>query len=183
MLVPPVVRAAAAAALISVAAGTTAAAQTRTYADVAAKLEAGAPVRLVIDGTRVDGWVERAGADRLIIKRGAANESFEVPLARLDQVSYDDPAWNGALIGAAAGVVPGVWGGVLVRMLCENEAGSCDAAPFIMGGFTAAVGLAIGLGIDEAIRTTVRFAPPRTSASVTVVPDPRRPAAMLSLRF
>lgn len=182
MRTPPVVRAAVVVALV-LATTVPAVAQTHTYADVAARLKAGAPVRLVIDGARVDGWVERAGADSLIIKRGAANESFEVPLARLDQVSYDDPAWNGALIGAAAGAVPGVWGGVLVRMLCENEAGSCDAAPFIMGGFTAAVGLAIGFGIDEAIRTTVRFAPPRTTASVTVVPDPRRPAAMVSLRF
>ena len=171
------------AALVSFVAAAPVAAQSRTFADVAAKLENGAPVRLVIDGARVEGWVERATANGLVIKRGVAAESYDVPLARLEQVSYDDGVANGGLIGAAVGAAPGVFAGLMVRMLCENEAGNCDSAPFIMGGFTAAVGLAIGVGIDEAIRTTVRFVPARATATVSVVPDPRRPAATVSIRF
>lgn len=183
MSLPSLTRTTCLAALLAVAAATPAAAQGPTFAKVAAKLTAGAPVRLVIDGARVEGWVQQAGPDRLVITRGAAAEPYDVPLARLEQVSYDDGAANGALIGAAVGAVPGVWGGVLFRMLCENEAANCDAAPFLMGGFTAAVGLAVGIGLDEAIRTTVKFLPPRTTAALNLVPDPRRPAATLSIRF
>jgi hypothetical protein len=179
----PLVRIAVVAAVCAAAAAVPAAAQPPAFADVAPRLEDGAPVRLLIDGARVDGWVSRAAPDRLVIRRGAAGGLYDVPLGRLEQISYDDGAANGALIGAVVGAVPGVCAGLLVRMLCESEAGSCDPAPFVMGGFTAAVGLAIGVGIDEAIRTTVRFAPPRTTARVSVVPDPRRPAARLSIRF
>ncbi len=175
-------RTAALAALASLVAAGSAAAQ-GSFADVAARLKDGEPVRLVVDGTRIDGWVKQATADGLIITRGAAGDAYDVPLARLQQISYDDGVANGALIGAAVGAAPGVYAGMLVRLLCENEAGNCDSAPFIMGGFTAAVGLAIGIGIDEAIKTTVRFVPARATSTLSLVPDPHRPAATLSIRF
>lgn len=182
MSILPLARAAAMAALLPLATAGPAAAQ-GSFAAVAARLKDGAPVRLVVDGTRIDGWVKQASADGLVITRGPAGDPYAVPLTRLQQLSYDDGVANGALIGAAVGAAPGVYAGMLVRLLCENEAGNCDSAPFIMGGFTAAVGLAIGIGIDEAIKTTVRFIPARATSTLGVVPDPRRPAATLSIRF
>jgi len=158
-------------------------AQDRTFADLAALLRDGDRVGLVVDGVRLDGRVTRVAPDTLVVTRGPAGEAYTVPIARLQQLSYDDGVANGGLVGAAVGALPGIWGGVLIRRVCEGDGGSCDAAPLLIGGVTAAVGLAIGLGLDYALRTTVRIAPARTSAAVAVVPDPRRPSATVSIRF
>lgn len=86
---------------------------------------------------------------------------------------------TGLLVGAAPGVVVGM----LARTYCANEAGRCDAAPMIVGAITGAVGVGIGAAIDEAMRTTVRFGPARPTATISVVPGPRRLSARVSVRF
>jgi hypothetical protein len=177
------VRSAALSALLVTVAAVPLAAQPPTFAAVAPHLRPGEPVRLVIDGARVEGDVERATADGLVIRRGPAREAYVVPLERVERITYSDSNRNGGVIGFVVGVVPGAVIGTFGRMLCENEATNCDAAPFVFGALTGVFGLGIGVAVDELIKTTVRFGPAGATTSVRVVADPRRPAAQLSIRF
>jgi hypothetical protein len=183
MFLPPAIRPAVLATLVVAFATSSLAAQTPTFAEVAPRLRPGAPVRLVIDGGRVEGDVERATPDGLVIRRGPARETFIVLLERVQQITYRDSYRNGAVIGLLVGVVPGAVMGTVGSWLCENEGGNCDAAPFVFGAITGVFGVGIGVAIDEWIRTTVRFGPAGATTSVSIVPDPRRPTAQLSIRF
>jgi hypothetical protein len=169
--------------VVSTIAASPVAAQTPTFAEVAPRLQPGTAVRLDIDGTRVEGDVERVTPDGLVVRRGPARETFVVPLERLQAITYGDSNRNGAIIGLAVGVVPGAVMGAVGSWLCENEGGNCEAAPFVLGAITGVFGLGIGVAVDELIKTTVRFGAAGATASVRVVPDPRRPAARLSIRF
>lgn len=70
---------------------------------------------------------------------------------RVRRVSRIDSKWNGFLIGAAAGAVPGAWLGNAFKTYCDNEAASCPRAPLIMGAAFGLVGGWIGAGIDGMI--------------------------------
>jgi hypothetical protein len=181
--VPAACRSAVLAALAITLAASPVAAQTPTFAEVAPRLRPGTPVQFDIDGTRVEGDVERATPDGLVIRRGPARDTFVVPLERLQAITYGDSNRNGGVIGLVVGVVPGAVMGTVGSWLCENEGGNCDAAPFVLGAISGVFGLGIGVAIDELIKTTVRFGPRGATAAVSLAPDPRRPAAQLSIRF
>jgi len=78
------------------------------------------------------------------------------------QTSGRDPLWNGALIGAGAGVASVA---ALDAVFCENGFGGCDfpwAAVLTLGGIGAAAGAGIDflIGRDSNPRTvTVRVSP------------------------
>ena len=91
----------------------------------------------------------------------SAFERHAVP-TRLQGPPRRDPLWNGALIGAAAGIGSVV---ALDALLCEVPSGRCDTpwlAYFTLGG----IGAAAGAGIDFLIgrkqdetRPVVRLGP------------------------
>lgn len=159
------------------------AAQSVTLADIAPRLRPGTIVRVTVDGVPIDGYLEQATADALVVRCLQPDRSDRLPTERLQQITYHDSVVNGAVTGLLAAAAPGVAFGFLMRTYCRNEAGQCDAAPLIFGALTGAVGWVIGAAIDEAIRTTVRLGPARVTATLGVVSDLRRPFARVSLRF
>ena len=70
---------------------------------------------------------------------------------RVRMVSRVDSKWNGFLIGAAAGAVPGAMLGVGFKTYCENESASCPGAPVYLGVVSGLIGGWIGAGIDGLI--------------------------------
>lgn len=159
------------------------AAQTVTLGDLVPHLRPGTSVRVTVDGAPIDGDLEQVTPDALVLRRRQGGQTERLPAGRLQRITYHDSVVNGALTGLLVGAAPGVFFGVLVRTYCENEAGRCDAAPFVFGALSGAVGMGIGAGIDELIRTTVRLGPARATATLGVVPDRRRPSARVSIRF
>jgi len=79
------------------------------------------------------------------------DERISLPSNRVRMVSRIDSRWNGFLIGAAAGAVPGAMLGAGFKTYCENESASCPQAPLVMGALFGLAGGWIGAGIDGLI--------------------------------
>ena len=79
------------------------------------------------------------------------DERISLSSNRVRMVSRIDSRWNGFLIGAAAGAIPGALLGVGFKTYCENESASCPQAPLVMGALAGLVGGWIGSGIDGLI--------------------------------
>lgn len=116
--------------------------------------------RLVLldsDGHRIEGrfiGLSTAGLT-LVDPDGRPNT---VALPRISKIVREDSKRNGLLIGLAAGLGAGIFGGAMFNAICENETGGCPEFIFFLGGVGAAAGAGIGAAADG-MRKEVIYAP------------------------
>lgn len=157
------------AVVLSVTVPTPARAQEPTLARVRRALAPGRLVSLQVDGQPVNGRVIEVTPSTLTIERGYPAGRQTIGLDRLDRVTYDDSAWNGALIGFGLGALPGLALGLWGRAYCLNEGGSrCDAAPYTFTAVLGGLGAVFGGAIDAGHRTTLRLTRASHTPSVGV---------------
>ena len=104
-------------------------------------------------GERTKGKITDLSATSLrIMTGGVSGRTLTFPADRVMRVSKADSRWNGFIIGALAGAVPGLILGHGFKQWCINESGShCDNQYAYWGGFLGLVGGWIGYAVDGAI--------------------------------
>jgi hypothetical protein len=157
-------------------------AQSVVFSDLSWYVKPGDTVSVDAGGQQIKGKVTTLTAASLTLQLDDLTKDF--PEAAVRRVVVHDSRLNGALIGAAAGAVPGTMLGFGWKQYCENESASCPAAPLVFGAVFGAAGAAIGAGIDGLIRRTI-FVSPRRSPHLTVSPElgPHRRGIVVSVRF
>jgi len=145
-----------------------------TFDDLARKIRQGQTV-IVIDqqGGRTQGRVESVSATALVVDYGRS-QTFAPSEVRL--VKKPDHMWDGAIKGAALGLIPAVLFGALD---CD------DCAPGALVALSVGVGAGAGLAIDALVGPKTVFrrdgAAPRVSLAPIVGRDRRGVSA--SFRF
>ena len=86
-----------------------------------------------------------------IMTTGWNEHPVSFPAERVWHVNRVDSRWNGFLIGAAIGAVPGVLFGIMWTTYCENESAHCPGAPAYFGATFGLIGGWIGYGVDGLI--------------------------------
>ena len=102
-------------------------------------------------GERTKGKVVELSDATLQLMTGVSGRRVSFAPDQVRRVMKVDSRLNGFLIGAAAGVVPGVLLGMGFKTYCSNEATSCPAAPAILGTVFGLAGGGLGYAIDGAI--------------------------------
>jgi hypothetical protein len=155
------------AVFLTAAFATSSAAQelTDSFADVPG-LKPGAIVFVTDDqGRRTKGKITNLSAASLeLVTRGRDERPVVFQSDRVVRVTRIDSRWNGFLIGAAIGAVPGIILGSLFNEYCYNESGGhCPIMILFAGTATGLAGGWIGFGIDGAInaQTPIYTRPPR----------------------
>lgn len=121
------------------------------------------------NGQRTKGKVvELSDATLQLMTPGVSGRRVSFAPDQVRRVMKVDSRLNGFLIGAAAGVIPGVLLGMGFSTYCSNEATSCPAAPAIVGTLFGLAGGGIGYAIDGAIdgQTLVYSRRPRGSVGL-----------------
>ncbi len=138
-----------------------------------------------VDGSRFEGRIaELTGRSLTLSVNDTDTRTLE--LTALAQIVVRDSQKNGALIGLAAGAIPGAALGIFISLYCENEGGGsqCQAAPFVLGGLFGGAGAAIGAGIDGLIRRTIKFSPSQgVNLKVSPVVRADRQGMRMSIQF
>ena len=135
-----------------------------------------------INGNRSQGRITDLTGSTIVLRLDS-DEQRSLSASTVRRVDVKDSLLNGALIGFAAGAVPGAVFGNFVRLLCESESGRCDAAPVVAGAMFGAFGAGLGAGIDALIRRSVTVSPNHPKISVAPLIEPRRRGLMMSVRF
>ncbi len=160
-------------------------AQSVAIAELPAYVKTGDAVSITgVDGSRLEGRVA-ALTDRSLTLLVNDSATGDIRLADVGQIVIRDSRKNGALIGLAAGAVPGTALGFFMSKYCANEGGSgCSNGPVVIGAIFGGVGAAIGGAIDGLIRRTIRVNP-RQGVRVNVSPIVRtdRRGMSVSIRF
>lgn len=120
-------------------------------------------------GQRTKGKItELSDATLQLMTPGVSGRRVSFAPDQVRRVMKVDSRLNGFLIGAAAGVVPGVLLGMGFKTYCSNEATSCPAAPAILGTVVGLAGGGIGYAIDGAVngQTLVYSRRPRGSVGL-----------------
>ena len=87
-----------------------------------------------------------------ILTGGVREQTLTFSANRVTRISKIDSRWNGFIIGAIAGVVPGLLAGHWWSLYQYNENGGyVPAAYLLFGGIMGAAGGGIGYAIDGAI--------------------------------
>jgi hypothetical protein len=121
------------------------------FADLPGLLKSGATVFVADEsGQTTKGKITELSPASIALLT-SRDERIAIPSSRVRMVSRVDSKWNGFLIGAAAGAVPGALLGSGFKRYCENESASCPQAPLVMGALFGLVGGWIGAGIDGLI--------------------------------
>ena len=121
-----------------------------------------------------------------IITGGVSERTLTFPADRVTRVSKIDSRWNGFIIGALAGAVPGMLAGYWWSEYSNNEAGGPSSWGYLVfGAPLIAAGGGIGYAIDGAIDgQTLVFRRGSSIAAVRVGSIGDRAAGVrLSLRF
>ena len=145
-----------------------------TFDDLVHKIRQGQTV-IVIDrhGGKTQGRVESVSAEALVVDYGRS-QTFAP--ADVRQVKKPDRMWDGAIKGAALGVIPAVLFGALD---CD------DCVPGALAALSIGVGAGVGFGIDALFgpKTVFRGSaqPPRLALAPIVGRDTRGVSA--SFRF
>ena len=169
-------------------------AQTIPFADLSDHIKPNDAVSVTdIDGSRFEGRVaEFTPTSLTLLIYGTSRRTF--PATTVRSIGVGDSLWNGARTGLIAGIVPGVLLATFLQGFEEDpDGGSC--APGAKGpcpnyylsvvpGF-AALGLAIGVGIDQARRRTIDVLASPRGARLTIAPtiSTARQAMIVSIRF
>ena len=161
-------------AVLSLLLPTRAMAQDSSLERVRRALKPGRFVTVQVDGQPVDGQVIEATPSTLTIARGYPAERETIALDRLEQVTYDDTGWDGALGGFVLGALPGLAVGLWARSYCRNEGGGrCDDKPYTMTAVGGGLGALLGAVIDSGHRTTVRLTRAPHTPLMSVAMGPR----------
>lgn len=95
---------------------------------------------------------ELSATSLALLTSGMDERQIVFPSERVRRVSRIDSRLNGFLIGAAAGLVPGIWLGLSMKTWCENELGNnCAALVPYLGGLAGLGGGVVGFAVDSAI--------------------------------
>ena len=142
--------------VIALAAAGPAAAQdvVGAFADLRKMVKQGHTVFVTDDkGERTKGKItELSDTSLQIMTGGIRGRTLTFNADRVARVSRADSRWNGFVIGAIAGAVPGLILGHGFKQWCINESGShCDNQYAYWGGFLGLVGGGIGAAIDGVI--------------------------------
>src|ERR1044071_1657390 len=141
-----------------------------TFDDLVHRIRQGQTV-IVIDqqGGKTQGRVESVSAAALVVNYGRS-QTFAP--ADVRQVKKPDRMWDGAIKGAALGVIPAVLFGALD---CD------DCVPGALAALSIGVGAGVGFGIDALFGPKTVFrgrtAPPRLALTPIVGRDTRGVAA------
>ena len=160
-------------------------AQTVVFPDLASHIRSGDRVSLTDrDGTRVEGEVADLTASSLTLLLDASATKRVFPEATVSRIVVKDSLRNGALIGLAAGALPGAILGVYATSLCEGDDGCAVLLPVVGGAFYGGIGAAIGAGIDALIKKTIDVSrQPRASVTLAPVFGPNQQGIRVSIRF
>jgi len=151
-------------------------AQTIPFAELSGRVKPGDSVSITgADGRRTKGRVTELTASSLTLRVNDERRTF--PEATVRKIVVEDSLLNGALIGFAAGFVPGA---VLFPYMPDSE----GSGILIGGALFAGAGAAIGLVIDGLFHRSITVSPPH-GATFTVSPvlSPDRQAMLVSIRF
>jgi hypothetical protein len=142
--------------LLSAWAGSAASAQTATVGDLEPALRSGTTVWITDSRGREERTrIVSVSGDVLTLTAAQGIHTLRAADVKRIRVRHTDALWNGALIGAAAAIAPGLF---ICRAMEPWE--NCRAAgPILQLG---AFGAGIGIGIDALIRgrRTIYEAPP-----------------------
>jgi hypothetical protein len=160
-------------------------AQTVVFPDLASHIKLGDLVSLTdSDGKRVEGKVTDLTVSSLTLLLDGSGTKSVFREATVSRIVIKDSRRNGALIGLAAGAIPGVILGFGFKEYCYNEASSCPAAPFGMGAVFGGIGAAIGAGIDGLIHKSIRVARrPGATLNLSPIVAPNTQGIRVSIRF
>jgi hypothetical protein len=138
-------------------------------------------------GERTKGKItELSDTSLRIMTGGVMGRTLTFPADRVSRVSKLDSRWNGFIIGAIAGAVPGMLAGYWWSAYSNNEAGGPSNWGYVyFGSALIAVGGGIGYAIDGAIDGQTLVFRRSTVARMRVEPmiGDRAGGARFSLRF
>lgn len=118
------------------------------------------------DGHRIKGKVVNLTPSSVtLLVDGVETRAFQEPSIR--KIARVDSRWNGALIGIAAGAIPG---SRIAQFSCgEGPSGTCERAAVAGALLFGGIGAAIGAGIDGLINKVV-YISRQQPASLAVSP-------------
>lgn len=162
----------------------TARAQAVSFPELPDHIKAGNTVSIVEpNGERITGKIAdlTSSSLTLLLEDGKKKTFPEVDVRR---IVVRDSRRNGALIGLAAGAIPGAILGFWARAACEGEDACAALMPLVSGAFYGGIGAAIGAGIDGVINKTIDVSR-QQPASLTVAPvvGLNRQGMLVSIRF
>jgi len=176
--------------LFLIAGAGSASAQVDSFADLRQVVKKGQVVFVEDEkGERVEGNItELSDSSLQLMTTGVGGREVTIAANQVTRVSKADSRVNGFLIGAVAGVIPGLYFGYLVNTYCNNESADCRVAYPLFGGLLGLAGGGIGYAIDGAIdgqQLVYTRRGPASDAAVHVAPMVGRQAGgvRLSIRF